>query len=146
MKCEFSKGPNNRVTCPSFPEIHYDKQASDQHEHSCAIIVQNIQEHHEGNWRCEFEIDVPEEDRDSDGLPVIIVEKVSLVARGYRYIWQSIYDKIHVWKVKKDGENRRLDNLSKPFWTKPSPLCTAVVVAAINLLASCVIHQPLLLW
>ena len=86
MKCEFSKGPNNRVTCPSFPEIHYDKQASDQHEHSCAIIVQNIQEHHEGNWRCEFEIDVPEEDRDSDGLPVIIVEKVSLVARGYRYI------------------------------------------------------------
>jgi len=86
LKCEFSKGPNNRVTCPSFPEIHYDKQASDQHEHSCAIIVQNIQEHHEGNWRCEFEIDVPEEDRDSDGLPVIIVEKVSLVARGYRYI------------------------------------------------------------
>ena len=50
LKCEFSKGPNNRVTCPSFPEIHYDKQASDQHEHNCAIIVQNIQEHHDGNY------------------------------------------------------------------------------------------------
>ena len=79
------KGPNNRVTCPSFPEIHYDQQTSDQHQHNCAIIVQNIQEHHEGNWRCEFEIDVPAEDRDGSE-PVIIQEKVSLVARGYRYI------------------------------------------------------------
>ena len=85
LKCEFVKGPNNRVTCPSFPEIHYDQQTSDQHQHNCAIIVQNIQEHHEGNWRCEFEIDVPAEDRDGSE-PVIIQEKVSLVARGYRYI------------------------------------------------------------
>jgi len=85
LKCEFVKGPNNRVTCPSFPEIHYDQQTSDQHQHNCAIIVQNIQEHHEGNWKCEFEIDVPAEDRDSDE-PVIIREKVKLLARGYRYI------------------------------------------------------------
>lgn len=75
------------MTCPSFPEIHYDKEVSDQHEYNCAIIVQNIQEHHEGNWRCEFEIDVPELNEDEDlEEPIIITEKVKLLARGYRYI------------------------------------------------------------
>ena len=42
LKCKFEKRPNNRVTCLSFPVINYDKQARDQHEHNCAIIVQNI--------------------------------------------------------------------------------------------------------
>ena len=74
------------MTCPSFPEIHYDAQTSDLHEHNCAIIVQNIQEHHEGNWRCEFEIDVPELNEDELEEPIIIQEKVKLLARGYRYI------------------------------------------------------------
>ena len=84
LKCEFTKGPDNRVTCPSFPEIHYDQQTSNQHQHNCAIIVQNIQEHHEGNWRCEFEIDVPPEEELEE--PIIITERVKLLARGYRYI------------------------------------------------------------
>ena len=86
LKCEFTKGPGNLVTCPSFPEIHYDKETSEQHEHNCAIIVQNIQEHHEGNWRCEFEVDMPQDEDDEFLEPIIIHEKVKLVARGYRYI------------------------------------------------------------
>jgi len=83
LKCEFTKGPENRVTCPSFPEIHYDRQVSDQHEHNCAIVVENIQEHHEGNWKCEFEIESNPEETEE---PIIIREQVKLLARGYRYI------------------------------------------------------------
>ena len=84
LKCEFTKGPGNMVTCPSFPEIHYDKQTSDLHQHNCAIIVENIQEHHEGKWKCEFEIDAPNEDDPNE--PVIVKESVKLLARGYRYV------------------------------------------------------------
>ena len=68
------------VTCPSFPEIHYDKQTSDLHQHNCAIIVENIQEHHEGKWKCEFEIDVPNEDDPNE--PVIIKEQSSFWRAG----------------------------------------------------------------
>jgi len=84
LKCEFVKGPGNIVTCPSFPEIHYDKQISEQHKHNCAIVVENIQEHHEGNWKCEFEIDAPNEEDPEQ--PMIIKERVKLLARGYRYV------------------------------------------------------------
>ena len=33
-----------------------------------------------GNWRCEFEVDVPEEEE-----TIIIKDKVRLMARGWRY-------------------------------------------------------------
>jgi len=82
LRCEFTKGADNKITCPSFPEIHYDVEASEAEEHNCAIIVQNIQEHHEGNWRCEFTLDLPEEDYQE---PVVIKDRIWLMARGYRY-------------------------------------------------------------
>ena len=82
LKCEFTNGPDNRVTCPSFPEIHFDAEKSRSERHNCAIIVQNIQEHHEGNWKCEFTLDLPEEEYDE---PIVIKDKIKLMARGYRY-------------------------------------------------------------
>ena len=72
------------VNCPSFPEIRYDKESSNSLLHSCAIVVENIQEHHEGSWKCEFEVDVPNEENPKE--PIIIRERVRLQARGYRYV------------------------------------------------------------
>ncbi len=86
MRCDFKKGPGNMVSCPSFPEIHFDKMASAEHEHKCAIVVQNIQAHHEGQWKCEFELDLPEDEMPEE--PVIIKERVKVLARkarAYRY-------------------------------------------------------------
>ena len=82
LKCEFTNGPDNRVTCPSFPEIHFDVEKSRAERHNCAIIIQNIQEHHEGNWKCEFTLDLPEDEYDE---PIVIKDKIKLMARGYRY-------------------------------------------------------------
>ena len=39
-----------------------------------------IKDHHEGNWKCEFELDLPDQSE-----KILIKEKVKLVARGYRY-------------------------------------------------------------
>ncbi len=72
------------VTCPSFPEVHFDREASAEHENKCAIVVQNIQEHHEGQWKCEFELDLTNEE--APGEPIMIRERVKLQARGYRYV------------------------------------------------------------
>ena len=80
LKCEFTKDVNSLVICPSFPEIHYDKIESDKYRNNCAINVAQIKDYHEGNWKCEFELDLPEESE-----TIYIKEKVKLVARGYRY-------------------------------------------------------------
>lgn len=80
LKCVFTKGPDNLVHCPSFPEIHFDKAASDKEQHNCAIIVESIKEWHGGDWKCEFELDLPEESE-----TIYIKERVKLLARGYRY-------------------------------------------------------------
>lgn len=82
LRCEFKRGPNNVITCPSFPEVHYDDEASKEGgPHHCAIVVQNIQEHHEGNWKCEFELDLPYQTEE----PVIVRDRVRVMARGFRY-------------------------------------------------------------
>jgi hypothetical protein len=44
LRCEFRRGAGNVITCPSFPEVHYDEEASKEGgPHHCAIVVQNIQ-------------------------------------------------------------------------------------------------------
>jgi hypothetical protein len=44
LRCEFKRGAGNVITCPSFPEVHYDDEASKEGgPHHCAIVVQNIQ-------------------------------------------------------------------------------------------------------
>ena len=80
LKCEFTKDVNSLVICPSFPEIHYDKIESEKYSNNCAINVAQIKDYHEGNWKCEFELDLPQESE-----TIYIKEKVKLVARGYRY-------------------------------------------------------------
>jgi len=80
LRCEFTKDANSLVICPSFPEIHYDKIESDKYSNNCAINVAQIKEHHEGNWKCEFELDLPDQSE-----KILIKEKVKMVARGYRY-------------------------------------------------------------
>ena len=80
LKCVFTKDSDNLIHCPSFPEIHYDQEASDSKPHNCAIIVENIKEHHGGSWKCEFEADLPQESE-----TIYIKERVQVLARGYRY-------------------------------------------------------------
>ncbi len=48
LRCEFHNEPGkvNHWTCPSFPEVHYDRDQSSKD--LCAIVVNNIEEHHEG--------------------------------------------------------------------------------------------------
>ena len=83
LRCEFKRGPDKLIHCPSFPEIHFDQEASDSMQHNCAIIVENIKEHHEGDWKCEFELDLPQESE-----MIYIKDRVKMVARGYRYPWK----------------------------------------------------------
>ncbi|TRY79127.1 hypothetical protein TCAL_12390 [Tigriopus californicus] len=78
LKCEFGRKKVEHMTCPSFPEIHFDKERSAGQ--SCTIVVHQITEHHEGNWGCELEIDVPTLQE-----KVIVKDKVRLMARGWRY-------------------------------------------------------------
>lgn len=78
LRCEFGRDRVTHFNCPSFPEVHFDKENSNAD--SCAIVVRKIESHHEGNWRCEFEADVPGEDE-----KVMIKDKVRLMARGWRY-------------------------------------------------------------
>ncbi len=47
LRCEYDRDNIVHWSCPSFPEVHYDKSASKADV--CAIIVKGIQEHHEGN-------------------------------------------------------------------------------------------------
>ena len=46
LRCEFGRDEVTHPTCPSFPEIHYDRDAKAPNE--CAIVVRNIGEQHEG--------------------------------------------------------------------------------------------------
>lgn len=78
LKCEFNREKLQHVSCPSFPEVHFDETRSE--DNTCSIVVRNIGEHHEGNWRCEFEADIPDAPE-----KVIIKDKVSVLARAWRY-------------------------------------------------------------
>ena len=89
--------------------MHFDRDMSSSD--MCAIVVNNIEEHHEGkqadhsalagqkscvnwvslknvvmscagNWRCEFEVDNIDYEA---GEPVMIRDRVRLMARGWRY-------------------------------------------------------------
>jgi len=81
LRCAFhNDGRENHYSCPSFPEVHFDRDMSSSD--MCAIVVNNIEEHHEGNWRCEFEVDNIDYEA---GEPVMIRDRVRLMARGWRY-------------------------------------------------------------
>ena len=47
LRCAFhNDGRENHYSCPSFPEVHFDRDMSSSD--MCAIVVNNIEEHHEG--------------------------------------------------------------------------------------------------
>ena len=46
LRCEFGRDRVTHFNCPSFPEVHFDKQNSNAD--SCAIVVRKIESHHEG--------------------------------------------------------------------------------------------------
>jgi len=80
LRCEFTRADNIRPMCPSFPEIHFDRVESDKYTNNCAINIAQIKDYHDGDWKCEFELDLPEESE-----IIHVKERVKLVARGYRY-------------------------------------------------------------
>jgi len=44
LRCEFRKRAGNLIACPSFPEVHYDEQGSNEGgPHQFAIVIHNIQ-------------------------------------------------------------------------------------------------------
>ena len=49
LRCEFHAEGDNHWVCPSFPEVHYDRENSKGD--TCAIVVRKIEEHHEGGKR-----------------------------------------------------------------------------------------------
>uniref|UniRef100_A0A0K2T6R6 Ig-like domain-containing protein n=1 Tax=Lepeophtheirus salmonis TaxID=72036 RepID=A0A0K2T6R6_LEPSM len=79
LRCQFFHGQSTRISCPSFPEVQYNVDASDDDE--CSIIVHNIEEDHDGAWKCEFDLDLPE-----IGQKVAVHDQVNLVARSWRYV------------------------------------------------------------
>ncbi|XP_040569417.1 uncharacterized protein [Lepeophtheirus salmonis] len=80
LKCLFSRHQYRKVSCPSFPEVHYyrDRRAP---ENECTIIVNNINRFHEGPWKCEFELDLP-----NVGQNVMIYDQVCMAVRNWRYL------------------------------------------------------------
>eukprot|EP00096_Caligus_rogercresseyi_P013233 TRINITY_DN590_c0_g2_i1.p1 TRINITY_DN590_c0_g2~~TRINITY_DN590_c0_g2_i1.p1 ORF type:complete len:178 (-),score=19.38 TRINITY_DN590_c0_g2_i1:275-808(-) len=81
LKCLFSRHQYRKVSCPSFPEVHYyrDRRAP---ENECTIIVNKVNEHHEGSWKCEFELDLPNMGENS----IMIYDHVCMIVRDWRYV------------------------------------------------------------